>query len=83
MSGRDPDGLSTRPRPIGGRGLARVSPLPPPDEVFADWLLSVPHGADLAAAARRQVEIIDDRGQSHPDIACLRMLLVAVAGEGP
>jgi len=57
-----------------------VSPLPPPDEVFADWLLSVPHGADIATAARRQVELIDDRGLTHPDVACLRMLLVAIAG---
>lgn len=82
MTGRDPDGLSTRPRPVGGRGVKRVSPLPPPDEVFADWLLSVPHGEDLAAAARRQVELIDARGQAHPDLDCLRLLLVAVAGEG-
>jgi hypothetical protein len=82
VSGRDPDGLSTRSRPVGGRGMARVSPLPPPDEVFADWLLSVPPGEDLAVAARRQVEMIDARAASHPDLDCLRMLLVAVAGQG-
>ena len=82
MTARDPDGLSIRPRPLRASGTGRVSPLPPPEEVFADWLLSVPHGEDLAAAARRQVEMIDDRGPSHPDAACLRMLLVAVAGAG-
>lgn len=82
MTARDPDAAPTRARLPHPRGTSRVSPLPPPDEVFADWLLSVPHGEDLAAAARRQVELIDDRGQSHPDVACLRMLLVAVAGEG-
>ncbi|RST86450.1 hypothetical protein EJC49_10725 [Aquibium carbonis] len=79
MSARDPDGLSTTPRLLDAHALERVSPLPPPDEVFADWLLSVPHGADLAADARRQVELIDARGVTHPDVACLRMLLVAVA----
>lgn len=80
MTARDPDAAPTRQSPLRTDRRARVSPLPPPEEVFADWLLSVPHGADLAAAARRQVELIDDRGRSNPDIACLRMLLVAVAG---
>lgn len=82
MTARDPDGLSTRPRRLAGRDLSRISPLPPPDVVFADWLQSVPHGADIAAAARRQVDLIDERGLTHPDLACLRMLLVAVVGEG-
>ncbi len=83
MSARDPHDLSTRPRPREAGEPARLSPLPPPDEVFADWLLSVPHGADLAAGARHQVEIIDARAWMHPDVACLRMLLVAVAEDGP
>ena len=82
MTARDPDGLSIRPRSLDRAEMVRVSPLPPPDEVFADWLVSVPPGADIAAAARRQVEAIDDRALSHPDVACLRMLLVAIAGEG-
>ena len=82
MTARDPDGLSTRLRPRDPAEMARVSPLPPPDEVFADWLLSLPHGADIAAAARRQVEMIDARATAHPDVACLRLLLVAVAEDG-
>ena len=82
MTARHSDRAPGRSRPLRADGAARVSPLPPPDEVFADWLLSVPHGADIATAARRQVELIDGWGRSHPDVACLRMLLVAVAGEG-
>ena len=82
MTARDPHGAPTRPRPLRASEMARVSPLPPPDEVFADWLLSVPHGADIAAAARRQVELIDARATAHPDVACLRLLLVAVAEVG-
>jgi hypothetical protein len=82
MTARDPDGAPTRPRPLRESEMARVSPLPPPDEVFADWLLSVPPGADIKAEARRQVEIIDARASAHPDIACLRLLLVAVAEAG-
>jgi hypothetical protein len=62
--------------------MARISPLPPPDEVFADWLVSVPHGSDIETAAKRQIAIIDGRASLHPDVACLRALLVAVAGGG-
>jgi len=77
----DEDVLAAR-RPIGPQTLARISPLPPPEEVFVDWLMSVPHGADLEAAARRQIALIDKRSWFHPDAQCLRMLLAAVAGEG-
>ena len=82
MTARDPEALATRRRPLDGGEMARISPLPPPEEVFIDWLLSVPHGADLAAAARRQIEIIDARALLHPDVRCLRMLLVALAEQG-
>lgn len=61
---------------------ARISPLPPPQEVFADWLLSVPADADLEAAAHTQIALIDTRGMLHPDVLCLRAMLVAVAGSG-
>jgi hypothetical protein len=61
--------------------MARISPLPPPEEVFADWLLSLPHDADIEAAARRQIELIDRHSTFHPDVQCLRMLLLAIAGE--
>lgn len=74
------DVIATR-RPLGREALARISPLPPPEEVFADWLLSVPHGADLEAAARRQIALIDRHGSLHPGLQCLRLLLVAVAGD--
>jgi hypothetical protein len=35
----------------------------------------------LEAAARYQIEMIDRRMSPHPDVQCLRMLLLAVAGE--
>ncbi|MGB3387300.1 MAG: hypothetical protein WBA88_04890 [Pseudaminobacter sp.] len=71
--------LSER-RPVSPETLARISPLPPPEEVFFDWLLSVPHDADIEKAARQQISLIDRRVRFHPDVARLRMLLVAVAG---
>jgi hypothetical protein len=66
---------------INQRILASISPLPPPEEVFADWLLSVPHGASLEVAARKQIALIDRRKSLHPDVLHLRTLLVAVAGD--
>ena len=65
------------------RDMARISPLPPPSEIFADWLLSVPHDADLEAAARAQIALIDRSTVIHPDLSCLRMLLLALAGDTP
>lgn len=55
-------------------------PLPPPEKVFADWLLWVPRNADLCAAAREQIALIDRCGSHHPDLQFLRTLLAAVAG---
>ncbi|MGN6769625.1 MAG: hypothetical protein ACTHJQ_07250 [Rhizobiaceae bacterium] len=81
MTTRDDDNTIAARRRLTREMLRSASPLPPPEEVFADWLLSVPHGADLAAAARRQIALIDRRMPSHPDVQCLRMLLVAVAGD--
>lgn len=81
MTARDDDTIAAR-RPLDAGALRVISPLPPPEEVFADWLMSVPHGADLAAAARKQIALIDRRMPFHPDVQCLRMLLVAVAGNG-
>ena len=72
---------SIRPaRRVDAATLAAVSPLPPPDEVFIDWLMALPHNADIEAAARREVALIDGRSLQHPDIECLRTLLAAVAG---
>jgi hypothetical protein len=82
MTARDDDDIIAARRPLDAEAMRAVSPLPPPEEVFADWLMSVPHGADIAAAARRQIALIDRRMPFHPDVQCLRMLLVAVAGDG-
>ena len=82
MTARDDDDTIAARRPFNAEAMRAVSPLPPPEEVFADWLMSVPHGADLAAAARSQIALIDRRMPFHPDVQCLRMLLVAVAGDG-
>lgn len=81
MTARDDDDTIATRRPLDRETLRAISPLPPPEEVFADWLMSVPHGADLAAAARGQIALIDRRVPFHPDVQCLRMLLVAVAGD--
>lgn len=83
MIARRPQGLGTRRRSLGREDVARVSPLPPPEEVFADWLLSVPHDDCMEAAARFQIELIDrSPAASHPDVRCLRLMLVAIAGDG-
>lgn len=83
MSARHPEGLATRRRRPDRKEMARISPLPPPYEVFADWLMSVPHEDSMEAAARYQIELIDrSPAASHPDVRHLRMLLVAVAGDG-
>ncbi len=81
MTARDDDEIIAARRPLDAEAMRAISPLPPPEEVFADWLLSVPHGVDLATAARRQIALIDRRMPFHPDVQCLRMLLVAVAGD--
>ncbi|MBN9217403.1 MAG: hypothetical protein J0I79_05570 [Mesorhizobium sp.] len=73
-------GAQHEPRKRDPATMAAVSPLPPPEEVFADWLLSVPHDADLAHAARCQIDLIDRRLSLHPDVQVLRTLLAAVAG---
>ncbi len=74
------DDTTTAARSSANKTLAAVSPLPPPEEVFVDWLMSVPHGTDIEEAARRQIALIDRRMPLHPDVQCLRAMLVAVAG---
>jgi len=59
---------------------ASAPQLPSPEQVFAEWLLWVPCGADLRAAARAQIAEIDRRGSRHPDAQYLRALFVAIAG---
>jgi hypothetical protein len=71
--------IATR-RVIGPDTMASISPLPPPEEVFVDWLMSLPHGANIEVAAQRQIALIDRRTPLLPDLQCLRTLLVSVAG---
>jgi hypothetical protein len=58
MTARD-ENLATSRRPLNAKRMAAISPLPPPEEVFVDWLMSVPANDCLEAAARYQIEIID------------------------
>jgi hypothetical protein len=62
--------------------MVAVSPLPPPQEVFLDWLMSVPHDEDMEVAARRQIALLDQWASLHPDVLTLRTLLAAIAGPG-
>lgn len=80
MSGQNSTIASAR---VKAATMASVSPLPPPEEVFIDWLMSVPHGADIEEAACRQIALIDRQESLHPDVHHLRTLLLAVAGSGP
>lgn len=83
MTARDDEKTAAgRRRQADPETIAVVSPLPPPEEVFIDWLLSVPYGAKLETAARRQVALIDRHAPLHPDVLILRTLLAAVAGSG-
>lgn len=36
-------------------------PLPPPEQVFLDWLMWLPADADIEAAARREIARLDRR----------------------
>ncbi|WP_144708884.1 MULTISPECIES: hypothetical protein [unclassified Aminobacter] len=83
MKTSERDGLDTVGRRRRDRAtLAKVSPLPPPEEVFADWLVSVQPNACLEAAARNQIEMIDRSAVAlHPSVQQLRLLLLAVADD--
>jgi hypothetical protein len=61
------------------RVMAHISPLPPPEEVFLDWLMAVPAKDDLQLAAQAEIDRIDRRGLRHPDLDRLRMMLLAFA----
>lgn len=82
MSARDDEDTVAAPRQRERPAMAAISPLPPPEEIFADWLMSVPHDADIARAAWRQIEVIDRRASLHPDVQVLRTLLLSVAASG-
>lgn len=70
----------TPARCVDASTMASVSPLPPPEEVFFDWLMALPHDACIETAARRQIALIDRHDLPHADVQRLRLLLVAVAG---
>jgi hypothetical protein len=75
-----PDTVVAR-QALGLRTVAAVCPLLSPEKVFVEWLLWVPRGANLCAAAREQLALIDRCASHHPDVQFLRMLLAAVAGD--
>jgi hypothetical protein len=63
------------------RAVASIGPIPSPETVFIDWLLWLPRDANLRAAAREQIALIDRRASLHPDVQFLRTLLAAVADD--
>ena len=63
------------------RAVAYIGSIPSPETVFIDWLLWLPRGANLRAAAREQIALIDRRTSLHPDVQFLRTLLAAVADD--
>jgi hypothetical protein len=63
------------------RAVAYFGRVPSPATVFIDWLLWLPRGANLRAAAREQIALIDRRASLHPDVQFLRTLLAAVADD--
>jgi len=82
MTARRQKDIVTKRRVVSRENMVRISPLPPPEEVFIDWLLSVPAEDCLEAAARYQIETIDRSAVVlHPHVRQLRTLLVAVAGD--
>lgn len=63
------------------KAVATTSPLPPPEDIFIDWILSVPEQQCLETAARAQIAIIDRSAAAlDPNVIKLRTLLVAVMG---
>jgi hypothetical protein len=77
----DPAAAAAERGRSAGRGAS--VPLPSPEKVFADWLLWLPQGVDVRAAAREQIARIDRHGSAHPDVRFLRTLLVAAADGCP
>ena len=52
-----------------------VSSLPSPEDVFLAWLLSLAAGADIAAAARIEIERLERAGPLSPGPARLKSLM--------
>lgn len=74
------DSLAATSRQVDAAAMRAVSPLPPPEEVFVDWLMSVPHDASLEEAARRKIAVIARCDPLHPDVFKPRTLLAVIAG---
>ena len=73
--------LPNHPAPAGS---GRIEPLaspgcPAPEDVFLVWLLDLPDGADLAAAARTEIARIDRSRLRNAKVARLRDLFVEAA----
>src|SRR3546814_4660586 len=52
--------------------------MPRPEDVFLAWLCSLPEGADIAAAARREVARIERRAPLRPELQRLRDLFLEI-----
>jgi hypothetical protein len=55
-----------------------VPPLPPPEQVFLDWLLWLPADADIEAAARREIARLERRMPLADGTRRLRALFLAL-----
>ena len=64
-----------------GRAKASNDTFPAAEQVLVDWMMSVPRGVNLEAAARQQIALIDKRAMVHPELQYLRTLFVGIAGE--
>ena len=67
----------------GPRMAEAISPLPPPEQVFLDWLMWLPAEADVEAAARCEIARLDRRMPLAAEEERLRLLFQAVLGGGP
>ncbi|OWJ64574.1 hypothetical protein [Inquilinus limosus] len=60
-----------------------VPPLPPPEQVFLDWLMWLPAGADIEAAARREIARLDRRMPLAGGARRLRALFQTLVAAAP
>lgn len=54
--------------------LSSPEAMPRPEDVFLNWIFSLPDGADLPRAARGEIDRIDRSGHPGPDVSKLRGL---------
>jgi hypothetical protein len=65
-------------RSVGSAASAPFTTLPSPEEVFFNWLVSLPNGVCVKDAARQQIALIERRSLRHSDARRLRTLFVSV-----